>query len=558
MTNRTSNLNLYKWDKTDSKQTTITEMAANMDVIDSSLADRTSDLQLRGINVMYPPAPLLACKGDGTSDDTNALNNLLTNYNYVFLPKATYSVSGTINVNNYNKLVGVGRGKSIIQSTNTTLPIISVSGKFTQISNLTLNRSSYSPPTNTAAVGIKLGANSFVGQSVFEQLEIVSNYRGIDADNTTNVYSCTFRDIWVYVFKDWGIALQPYGSTGCILDNIYMTNWNDYTNRTKFTATGGIIVKNYSEIDIRQLNIEHGIYNYAVYFGSCDTANIRTLHVEGYEQTGDFKSIVAVDGSQVTIDQLSVVYSSPTFDRVTFNPTGVTMWNVIGVYSGGKAYVDTLSNRNNYQVEKSTGGFQVVNTTGVTNNIAYNGDGSQTYLTSTKLNIKKHKFSTDNKFTGFSSFSNVNQRLHQIEEYNGQKYYLLQNDGTIMNYFLKTTPTAGYWKTGDRLFNVSTTPATNADLICTQGGYLSPPASGVTTTVGTSFVQDIVVSSQGNFIIGDWITIVGSSRTFQLTNIYSSGGNVHFVLSQNIEVAVTNATVQYANPIFKGLNMIAS
>lgn len=39
MTNRTSNLNLYKWDKTDSKQTTITEMATNMDVIDSSLAE---------------------------------------------------------------------------------------------------------------------------------------------------------------------------------------------------------------------------------------------------------------------------------------------------------------------------------------------------------------------------------------------------------------------------------------------------------------------------------------------------------------------------------------
>jgi hypothetical protein len=43
MVNRTSNINLYKWDKTDSKQTTIIEMAANMDVIDSSLAESATD-----------------------------------------------------------------------------------------------------------------------------------------------------------------------------------------------------------------------------------------------------------------------------------------------------------------------------------------------------------------------------------------------------------------------------------------------------------------------------------------------------------------------------------
>jgi hypothetical protein len=45
MVNRTNNSGLYKWDKTDSKQTTITEMAANMDIIDLSLAESTSQFE---------------------------------------------------------------------------------------------------------------------------------------------------------------------------------------------------------------------------------------------------------------------------------------------------------------------------------------------------------------------------------------------------------------------------------------------------------------------------------------------------------------------------------
>lgn len=515
--------------------------------LDEQVVDLSGAVTSLGYNVAWNA--LLALDGDWT----DAINTALVNNKLVQLPGAKLKVNGTVVINSYQKLRGKGRGVTIIESQNSNSPIISVSGKFTEIKDLTLKRKNWTPPTDPNAVGIKLGANSFVGQSVFEQLEIYNNYRGIDADNTTNVYSCTFRDLWIYVFGNWGISLQPYGSTGCVLDNIYFTNWNDYTNKTKFTAKGGLIAKNYSEIDIRQMNVEHGIYEYATYLGDCDTANIRTLHVEGYEQTGDYKAVVMTDGGWTDIDELSVVFSAPNFDRTTLNPVGVTQWNLLGVGRGGRVSVRTLSNRNNYTVEKVGGGSTTVNTTGMINNYAYNADGTQTYRDTTKIRVEKHR-NKDSKFTTTSGFSDQGGgRTHQIEMYDGNKYYELLSDGRVINYFKKSLPTSGLWKQGDRILNVSNTAGTYSDLKCNASGHFNPPAS--TVTASTTQWTLTVTLNQGNvFTVGDRITIAGSTRTFNIVS--TSNGGTTLTLDVNVEVTLTNAVVQYAAPTFKGMGMI--
>ena len=48
-----------------------------------------SDLNGRGINILFPPSPLVAAKGDGVSDDTTAIQNIingLTNGGTVIIP----------------------------------------------------------------------------------------------------------------------------------------------------------------------------------------------------------------------------------------------------------------------------------------------------------------------------------------------------------------------------------------------------------------------------------------------------------------------------------------
>ena len=157
-----------------------------------------------------------------------------------------------------------------------------------------------------------------------------------------------------------------------------------------------------------------------MYAGDCDTVNVRTLHVEGYEQTQDYRAVVMSDNSLIDIDTLQVVYSSPNFSRTTFDPIGVTQWNLLGVNRGGRISARTLSNRNNYSVEKVGGGVTVVNTSytdannvrqNMINNCAYNADGAQTYRDSTKLKVEKHK-NKDGKFTTFTSFVEQNGGVH--------------------------------------------------------------------------------------------------------------------------------------------------
>ena len=125
-----------------------------------------------------------------------------------------------------------------------------------------------------------------------------------------------------------------------------------------------------------------------------------------------------------------------------------------------------------------------------------------------------------------------------------------------MNYFKRTIPTSGLWKTRDRLLNVSDAPNTYSDLKCTAGGYLSPPSSSVTATSAMAYTQTVIVNQVGSFVIGDRIIIAGSSRTFVITA--TANGGLTWTLDQNIEVQVTDASVQYATPLFKGIGLIQS
>lgn len=55
-------------------------------------------------------------KGDGQSDDTQALQSALDEHEIIFLPKGYYRVSKTLRMHSKNKIIGVGRHLSIIMA----------------------------------------------------------------------------------------------------------------------------------------------------------------------------------------------------------------------------------------------------------------------------------------------------------------------------------------------------------------------------------------------------------------------------------------------------------
>lgn len=80
------------------------------------------------INIKYPPNNLIGAKGDGITDDTTAIQNIINSCSWgdtLYFPKGTYKVSGltipiAINIIGYSKL------STIIKNTSVTNPCIKI------------------------------------------------------------------------------------------------------------------------------------------------------------------------------------------------------------------------------------------------------------------------------------------------------------------------------------------------------------------------------------------------------------------------------------------------
>lgn len=92
----------------------ITDLQNNlMDLInknDLDLDELVYSLNDMAVNALNPPENYIACKGDGVTDDTQALQNLIDNFHIVILPtNKTYRVTDTIFVGkSYKQLIGAG------------------------------------------------------------------------------------------------------------------------------------------------------------------------------------------------------------------------------------------------------------------------------------------------------------------------------------------------------------------------------------------------------------------------------------------------------------------
>lgn len=80
-----------------------TEVAAQLAQTEQQKADKSN---LTYINVKNPPPPLKGAKGDGITDDTQALQTILNSYNNVYFPSGDYLVKNTLNITSNASLLG--------------------------------------------------------------------------------------------------------------------------------------------------------------------------------------------------------------------------------------------------------------------------------------------------------------------------------------------------------------------------------------------------------------------------------------------------------------------
>lgn len=146
------------------------------DIVRNVLAD------LYFINVKNPPAPFVAAKGDGATNDTAAIQALL-NYaglqrSYLFFPAGNYIVTGLTMVENVS-LVGLDRYSSIITlAPDSNRDLITGFVENASISNLTLNANMNGQTANCSCL------NATVENALIDFVIFRNGYDSVVVENT--------------------------------------------------------------------------------------------------------------------------------------------------------------------------------------------------------------------------------------------------------------------------------------------------------------------------------------------------------------------------------------
>lgn len=152
------------------------EAAGLEDIVKQVLAN------LYFINVKNPPAPFVAAKGDGTTNDTAAIQSLI-NYaglqrSYLFFPAGNYLVSGLTAVENVS-LVGLDRYSTIITlAPESNRDLITGFVENATISDITLNANMNGQSANCSCL------NATVENALIDFVIFKNGYDSVVIDNT--------------------------------------------------------------------------------------------------------------------------------------------------------------------------------------------------------------------------------------------------------------------------------------------------------------------------------------------------------------------------------------
>jgi hypothetical protein len=197
---------------------------SQIESVNEQLADRSTDLMQRGINVKYPfGTNLTPAKGDGVTDDTSAIQAII-NYaisinRKVFFPASNYLVNGNLTVNDQVELEGVYTSDPNKTANNRGTVFITNSGTGAVLSIIgtSVNR----------IVGFRLSNISFLGSDHWNTNTNAVNRVCLDIEYTArefhieNVNICGFLQQGVYFNAAYDGDVKGLSVTYCGTDNTY-------------------------------------------------------------------------------------------------------------------------------------------------------------------------------------------------------------------------------------------------------------------------------------------------------------------------------------------------
>lgn len=269
----------------------------------------------------------------------------------LYIPAGTYKITQTLNWK-INGLVVVTDGASavIIEQNTANIPIVQVAGYGQNIGGITFTYTVLQAAANTSAIAMELGDDT-VGscfESYYHELNIKLAQTGMAVNpaiaTAAGVFSCTFSDIQISGFTTAAINLNANNSlgantgTGCVFSNIYAVN--SLVGLPNQNAAGPVVtLKNFNELVINQLNIEHCNLTAgdALLITVMDNLTINGLHFEALTTSVNHQALIHLNGhGTVNLNSVTAIGNTYTGSAdnavIRFFGTGPTMITMNGFY----------------------------------------------------------------------------------------------------------------------------------------------------------------------------------------------------------------------------------
>jgi parallel beta-helix repeat protein len=360
--------------------------------LDTAAAEITA---LQAHVVSAKDAPYNA-KGDGTTDDTAAINSALAASKYVILPAGTYKTTGAITIPADTTLVGIGKPTIRYYGTTQSIGVIQTGGTGVTVRDLTIDGgAANSPITPFASWCLYVAHDDFTGDGL-----TIKNGRQRSA-YLLNVKNARLRGGTITPINGPGIAI--YGCAGCTIDDIDLTSASNVgsnfgvhvSNGTNRCLFRNLRCFNDNTVSTRSLELLGMTYD-------CWGNRVTGCHAEGTGDNGisitGYMNSIAGNVCRGNYHGGIVIYGK--WNSVTGNQC----WN------NGQRYLSDATVWGNIEINPSFGGEGAHNT--ISGNSCIDDQASPTADTGIRIrNNAYNKWVSGNTFTSSNRYCYVDSTV---------------------------------------------------------------------------------------------------------------------------------------------------
>lgn len=293
-------------------------------------------------------------KGDGVTDDTDAIKSAINAETLIYFPSGTYLISDSLHFDSKN-VIGAGKAKSIIKKSGKT-PLMFL-GNRSSMAHLQLTFDAEVEGCAESEYQAIVCYETWALQRTSIRDCIITNIGTAICDKTEPCFSVVFDSLEITDFGYGGMVFTVPGSSGNLYSNIYMVSSKN--------PTYGFCKKGWSNTDIFQIvNIEHGTYAAPFKIEGMSNVVINSLHFERVKLKNSYNQVAFFDGCNGIINNISFLfidYSVPGTALIglgSSDPYGANRPS--GSYSNFKNKL-TIFNLNCVGLNTDNGGLSVAN-----------------------------------------------------------------------------------------------------------------------------------------------------------------------------------------------------